>query len=136
MTELVSAIACQQPLLDRPSNFVSYINVVEQVPILRGKTPAFWVCTVWHRDEPEDGPTWRSVLRDPAGRIIARFNADPSPVGEWTRLRSNLLIQPVELESEGKYRLEVQLSTNDRWKKVASIPLDVQEPKPVGEQPT
>jgi hypothetical protein len=143
MARLVWAVFCQQALVDRFSNALSIINVLEEVHVIRppevtGKNvkPAVQmqcaVVSLWERDEPSTVESGRVRLRliSPDGKkLLDAFQQLDLATHRRTRLIAELPIVPVA--GEGIYRIELHAGTGEVLRKAGSIGYELHYREPL-----
>jgi hypothetical protein len=138
MIEHVWSVLCSRAILDRDTNSVSLIDIVEEItiqgPVLpseEGGTSAFTITmalvSLWRRD-PEDQPTKgqaRVLLFAPNGEPLKEFSVYSIDLSEKLRMRAFGNIPVFPFRGPGSYHFSIQLQDEreEEWKEVASIPL-------------
>lgn len=117
------AILCQRVLTDRDSNTVSYIEAVEQLtlPALPIRFPAFFVGTLWEREESTETLVARVRILDPDGKTILKVESKEHHFGEAARHRLNFLVGGGTIAEEGTYTVRVDQRSGDRWRRVKDL---------------
>lgn len=127
MATHVWSVICQRVIIDRESNAVSYIDVIEgfraaEFPV---SLPPMSVSTLWLRDEPSEALDVRIRVIGPSKKPV--FSFEPSEPIKLTkkRHRLNIILGGIEAEEPGEYRIHVERKSNGRWKKEAIVPIDL-----------
>ena len=137
MPDHIWSVLCYKGCLDSHSNQVSLLDVIEGIslrpiePIIKANVhiPIHMnVVSLWTRsnyDTPETFET-RLVLGVPDGSEISTKEIIADLQGH-TRIRTFMSLETFPYRGPGLYKFIVQYrrTSNDPWKKVASIPLDV-----------
>lgn len=135
-------IVCQQAIVDRFSNNLTIIGVVEQVNIelqkLKEATDArkhpvvptsFSLVSMWHRSDPakEERSSSRLSIKNPKGKILfATQEQEIDLTGDKLRARNIFNFRGFPLEDSGSYHVYVQTSlASGKWKTVATIEIPV-----------
>ena len=136
------SVACSHAVVDRDSNNVSLLNVIEQLRIQEAPRPdavlpiQLDVMTLWAREDPEVPETGNSRLKfvSPAGKTLGTFEAVVD-LSSHERSRAKLTFQGLPLRNSGiyKFRIEQKSEGATRWRKVSEIPLSVLFSEPADE---
>lgn len=135
MIEHVWTVLCLHAVIDRDSNSVSLLDVVEELNI--GHTPAresnlvfsLDLMTLWvraDRDVPVQG-RGRVTFLSPSGEITDgpfEFDIDLS---QHRRNRSKGRFRALHINEPGQHRFLVELQGEDEteWNQVATVPIEV-----------
>lgn len=136
------SVACSHAVVDRDSNNVSLLNVIEQLRIQEAPRPdavlpfQLDVMTLWAREDLEVPETGNSRLKfvSPAGKTLCTFEAVVD-LSSHERSRAKLTFQGLPLRNSGiyKFRIEQKSEGATRWRKVSEIPLSVLFSEPADE---
>jgi hypothetical protein len=143
MATHIWTLVCEQALVDRFSNNLTIINVVEQFSITLeriGEAPAeevtptvpctFTVVTMWHRSDPsvEEESSVRVRLVSPSGKLVTKEQELRLELkGERTRARHIANYRGVPISENGDYKVQAQrLEKSGRWKTEATVLIPVQ----------
>ena len=123
--------ACSTALVDRLTNRVSLVHVLEQVPVPRlpASLPSFHIVALWHNnldmavdarlriDVEEQGGETSSVLSEESITFAGRVNH-----------RTICIVHAMTVLRGGSYRVvaRYQMAGTDRWIDGASHPFQVQ----------
>lgn len=139
MPRHVWSVLCREPIVDRFSNNVSLIGLLEEMQFdfvrsagVNAKEPIIPIadlCIVsyWVLDAKEPGgeERLRARIKSPNGKILATVEQNYSMVG-YLRARNILFARAVPMPQSGRYLVEVQEpSGKSGWRSVARLPLDV-----------
>lgn len=134
MIDHIWTVPCRQAIIDRDTNLVSLLNVIEQVtipekPRSEGIVPVqVEVVSLWQRSDPgvPSESRARVTFRSPTGEDLAagEFELDLS---QWQRLRTRHCFRGLPVREEGQYRFSVELwqGSGAQWEEVASIPMEI-----------
>jgi hypothetical protein len=114
---------------------VSIFNVIEQISITgepkpQGVAPVrFEIVTLWARsdfDEPARGRV-RITFTSPSEKKVKLGEERDIDLSKYERLRARQIIQGLPVREPGRHviRVELQNEGENRWRKVASIPLKI-----------
>lgn len=127
-------VACSHAVVDRDSNNVSLLNIIEQLTIHEAPRPdailpiQLDVMTLWAREDAEIPTTDNSRLRliSPDGKALGAFESAVD-LSSHERSRAKITFQGLPLASSGTYKFIVEQKSEEatRWKRVAEIPLSV-----------
>lgn len=135
------SVICNKALVDRFTNNLSIVDVVEEVNFTIQRTSKaeeatlpvvsvdFTVVSLWHRSEfatAEEGKA-RIRLLSPSGKPLAQDSELAIELtGDKLRTRNILNCRGVPLRESGEHRVQVQqLQKNGRWKTETVIPIPV-----------
>jgi len=134
MTECQWTIVCEHAVVDRFTNNLSLLHVVEQITV--GGSPEtgelmpipFDIMTLWERgdlESPEVAQT-RTVIVAPNGDEISSTEI-PVDLTEYRRLRARLRVVGMPFSGFGRYRLRVDLQDDGDWMVVGGVSLEVRQ---------
>jgi hypothetical protein len=142
MIDHVWTVACSRAIIDRDSNNVSILNVLEQFNIAGSPGPdrkldaRVELISLWARSDfavPSHGEG-RLTLNTPAGKQIARheFTID---LAQFRRFRARGVFAGIPIPEPGRYVFEVEARVDgeEEWHLVASVPVEVLYEFPEGE---
>lgn len=136
------SIVCDQAIVDRFTNNLTIVNIIEQVSLTIQRTGKaseatsspvvlvdFKVVSLWHRSEPsveEDGKA-RIRLLSPSGKPLAPDSELRIELtGDKLRTRNILNCRGIPIRETGEHQVQIQqLQKNGRWKTDATIPIIV-----------
>lgn len=124
MARLAGAVLCQRVLVDKDTNQVSYIDVLEALAArsLPSELPRVYVATLWAQDEEGEELRVRFRLLPPgSSRPITEFITEPITLR--TRHRINLDLQGAPVTTEGEYTVAVDHFNGNRFRNSARLPL-------------
>ncbi|MGE0582936.1 MAG: hypothetical protein AB7P31_12495 [Steroidobacteraceae bacterium] len=139
MAQHVWSILCREPLIDRQTNSLSLVGVLEEVQVEfaypKGSEPPelpvtampIHVVSYWVRDPREKGVVERLRARilSPSRKQIGTIEHQFSMV-DHVRARNVLTARALRLASAGRYTVEIQQPAGkEKWRTVARLPLDV-----------
>lgn len=133
-------VLCSASTIDKDTNNVSLLNVIERITIFGQSPPKGEVGAVpnpasivslWGRSDlntPERGTVLMIIEFDEGGKPI---QTDPHEIGidlsEYQRLRTRLNLNLLPIMGEGRHWIRVSLrhSNEDGWTPVVSIPYEI-----------
>lgn len=135
------SMICEKALIDRFTNNLTIVDVVEEVNLTIQRTSKseeagpplvpvdFAVVSLWHRSEPslaEEGKA-RVRLLSPSGKLLTKESELPIELtGDKLRARNILNCRGVPIRESGEYQVQIQqLQKNGRWKTENVIPIAV-----------
>ena len=135
MIDHVWTVVCSHSVTDRDSNNVSIFNVIEQINITgepkpQGVVPIrFEIVTLWARsdfDEPARGRA-RIIFISPSGKKVKLSEERDIVLSKYERLRARQFVQGLPVREPGRHVFQVELQNEgeNRWRKVASVPLKI-----------
>ena len=134
------SVLCQNAIIDKDTNNVSLLNVVEEVHIptepppesivgtsKASMSPSFELVTLWRRSDPEvpekGSARVRVVLPGKKVHILATFEVD---LTKFLRVRNRLHIYGIPRGGEGIYKFVVERKQGTKgWSREAEVPLGV-----------
>ena len=134
----VWTVVCERSLIDKDSNNLSLINVIEQIQIgsleeiPEGAPPPtgggrIEVVTMWSRSNLETPETTntRTIFYSPTGDELVR-NEPYIDLTEFKRLRARwLYIGLPPYSGDGQYTFVVQQEVDGEWRTEAEVPLEI-----------
>lgn len=136
----VWSVLCLRSIIDRRTNNISLIDVIEEVTVQgsvphepEGKTPALpltlTLVSLWGR-EPEDQPAKGEVrisLLTPNHKELKDLSVHTLDLSEKLRMRmfNNSPFLPFYGPGTYRFRVQVKEEGETEWKEVASVPLNV-----------
>ena len=134
MIRHVWSVLCSKFILDKESNNLSLINVLEQINIKKGvELPVvipieFHLVTLWMREsmnDPAKGQA-RILLKTPSDETLEALKYEID-LETSERRRINLTMHGLPVSEVGYYYFQVKyrLPSSTRWKTVAQIPLKI-----------
>lgn len=134
-------VVCQQAIIDKQTNLVSYINIIEQLTPRDYPTeaPRFTIATLWDRDEEGESFTVRIRAEDESGNILQEEKGEEVEFDEFERFRINKFMGGFEKKEPGCVRFQVDvLNEGEEWETVGSLPVMFMAPEepPEAESPS
>jgi len=128
MATLVWAIVCQRIITDQQTNTVSYIDAIEglQLRKLPGTSPPFSLGTLWERGDDDEELQIRFRVVRPGGEKGGEFVSNPTRLTR-PHHRMNAVIGGLKADKPGRYEIRIDQRRGERWRKVASLPIDVSQ---------
>ena len=134
MIDHIWSIVCQHSILDRDTNLLSIINVIEELTIKEQPEPekslgiVLELTSLWVRSDfnvPGQGFA-RYVFASPSGQSIKEIEVDID-LTKFERLRSRGQFIGLSLLESGRYNFRVEFRENkeEEWKQISSIPIKV-----------
>jgi hypothetical protein len=130
--EHVWSVLCQTALESKRTNNVSLIETLERIVFrsdeadVEGFAIEFAFVTMWYRSDlhvPEEARARLHVVSPEEESLVqADYKVD---LTERLRLRHTLYIRGMPYRVDGIYRFNVLLNVGKRWKRVASVPLEI-----------
>jgi len=139
MPEHIWSVLCYKGCLDKYTNQVSLLDVIEGAAMVADKQPDLGtvlnfhipinLVTLWLRtaiDEPESFRT-RLVIVTPDGHEYPNRSELPCDLIETPRLRTFLRIQGLPYQGNGMYRVNIECQDpgSTTWRRVSSMPLEL-----------
>lgn len=131
-------IPCRVAIIDRTTNNVSLIDIVEEVTVAHpdaepaagvpGVPMLFDIMTLWRRenpDQPETGFSKMSLL-SPQGAVLVEAETDVD-LRTFKRCRATTKLVGIPVAGPGTYqfRVERRADSSMPWEEVGRVPLDV-----------
>lgn len=139
MARLVWALLCQRSIVDKASNNLSVIDVVEDVqvrlrmeagkPFTGVKLPmtvsqvSLWERSDLKKEEPEGRYQARIMSVD--GKELGRLERSFAMTGANLRARTVLDIQNLPILKSGRYEVQIFNQAGKRWVRSAVLPINV-----------
>ena len=138
MIDHVWTVVCSHAIIDRDSNNVSLLDVIEQLNIGEEPHPegcialSFDIVTLWARADP-DVPArghGRVTFLSPSGTVNDGPFEFVVDVFEHSRNRTRGRFQLLHISESGRYTFRVELRGEDEteWCQVAAIPIEINFP--------
>lgn len=126
MAKLVWGLLCQRVIVDQDSNTASYIDTVEELhfPSFPGVAPPVTVALLWERGDVGEVLVTRLTWKAPGAKKNPSFSP-PEVEMPQSRHRMNVVVGGLPVKGPGRYEMVVDLRVRDRWKRVASLPVEV-----------
>jgi len=120
-------LVCQQVIIDKYTNNISYINALEGIkpPDYPAELPQIFVGTVWRRDEKGEEIEVRIVLEDDDGNELYTGSIDSIDFSDYKRYRSNNVISGIDIEEPGTIWFHAEKKEDGDWTREASLPVDI-----------
>jgi len=125
-------VVCQQAIIDKQTNLVSYINIIEQLTPQEypAEAPRFTVATLWDRDDEGESFTVRVRAEDEDGNILEEEQGEKVEFEDFERFRINRVMGGFEIEGPGCVRFQVDLlQEGEEWETVGSLPVMFMPPE-------
>mgnify|MGYP001026944367 CR=1 FL=1 len=134
----VWTVVCRQSVIDRDSNNVSLLNVLEQIT-LHGEAEAdaderalvpigMEVVTLWSRSDYDvpAGGVQKLTLLSPSGEVLAS-GEQHTDLSKHRRFRNRARFRGLPLAGPGRYvfRVEQRETDDAEWHHVTDVPLEV-----------
>jgi hypothetical protein len=133
MIDHIWTVICSDVVIDRDTNNVSIINVLEQLNIPEeaiqdeGLPIGIEIVSLWIRknlNKPSKGFSRLSLLA-PNNEVIKSVESEID-LTKYERLRARGIFQGFPFKGDGVYKFLVEYKSHgEKWSKVASIPLKV-----------
>ncbi len=128
-------IPCQMSTIDKDTNALSIVNVLEDIQFVAPYEPdetialpmSMHVVTLWSRGKHEETDMRRARLRilAPNGELLSTTEYEVNLVAH-KRFRFVTRFVGIPFNGSGVYRLVVDRDTDDgRWRKVAEVELSI-----------
>jgi hypothetical protein len=138
MIEYQWSIVCEHAVVDRFTNNLSLLHVVDQITV--GGSPEsgqpmpmpFDIMTLWQRgdvESPEVAQT-RTVIVAPNGDEISSTEVHVD-LTDNRRLRARLRVVGMPFRGFGRYRLRADVQEDGDWVVVGGVSLEVRQKEPV-----
>ena len=134
MIRHIWSVICMQAVIDKDTNLISLINVVEQLNIPEKPSPEKVVgfnlemVSYWVRESPNvsEKAKGRVLFVSPSGLILKSIDYEID-LSTYERLRSRSRIVNFPAPESGQYMFKVEFSSEKakKWKQVASVPLQI-----------
>lgn len=140
MPEHIWSVLCYKGCLDQYSNLVSLLDVIEGIQLRSiGPLPAgekafvglpfqLNLVSLWARaapDTPEKFSVRALVVKPDGAEVVPQVFID-GDLTEKRRLRTFMRLDALPFGGPGVYRFAVECRSDDEWRRVASIPLEVE----------
>lgn len=127
MAKLLHGLIAQRVLMDRVTNSVSYIDMVDgfnvqQLPV---QLPPFAAGTLWERTEPGTQLQVRMAFVGPDDQVIGTSVEVPPQEFAGNRHRVNVNFQGMPISAAGEYAIRIEQKRGSEWVEDARIPLTV-----------
>jgi hypothetical protein len=125
-------VVCQQAIIDKQTNLVSYINIIEQLtpPEYPAEAPRFTIATLWDRDEKGESFTVRVRAEDKNGKILQEEQGEEVEFEDFERFRINRVMGGFEIGEPGCVRFQIDLlQEGEEWETVGSLPVMFMSPE-------
>jgi hypothetical protein len=142
MIDHIWTVLCSRAVIDRDSNNVSLQNVLEQINLPFEPDPEkvfgteFDIISLWKRADPETPVKGLGLLTitSPTGKEIEKTEIELN-LTTHQRLRTRRRFVGFPIAETGQYIFKVKLQKGNKWRNVASIPLDVVVTPPESDKP-
>lgn len=126
MIKHLSTLVCQQAIVDKQTNSVSYINSFDSITIGGGNLafPEMLVASLWHKTSDTENPTisLKTEILNPKKSVVKTSIIENIKI-ETPFHRTHLNINLFEIEEKGEYTIKISIKENDRWKKAIEYPV-------------
>jgi len=138
MIRHIWTVICSRALIDKESNNVSLVEVIEEVRLtpvksnVEGAVTPFpvtiaWV-TTWQR-EPIEHPghsRGKDTILSPTGKVVVE-NEYPIDLSRYKRLRTRRNVANFPVSESGIYSFRTQIWNEEKnvWEAVSDIPVDI-----------
>ena len=132
MAKLIRSIPCVDIIIDKDSNTVSYMHMVEGLLLPEGEAfPSILIGTLWESTKKNDKLTMRARISTPDGNehTAKEFAVE---FGEYKRYRINVRVPSFPVREAGNYRITIEHRGRKNWVKddEFSLQLTFTEDKP------
>ena len=128
-------ILCTQAVIDKDSNNISLLNVIERITIQARPTPGgifpyrMDLASFWTRDNPkvpEKEGVSRISLKSPSDNTLGSWEIGVN-LSRHSNSRSKLQLLTLPIGEAGiyKFMVEYRASKRGRWKKAGEVPLEI-----------
>lgn len=134
MIDHIWTLICSNAIIDKDTNNVSIFNVIEQLTIPNSFLEKdiigirFEIITLWSRTNPIEPSIGNSIidLYAPNGKLLKSLESKLD-LSTYERLRTRGQFEGLPFKGDGIYRFVIKYRSDqlERWKKVASIPLQI-----------
>ena len=129
----VWSVLCARSIVDRDSNNISLLDVIEQLNLAIVELPAiipaqFELVTLWTRADNDMPAIGRGRVRYlcPTNELLAQIeHAIDHSDYRRTRQRSGLVGLPISGFGRHSLHVELQVAEDGEWTEVANLPLEV-----------
>jgi hypothetical protein len=143
MIEHIWTVICQSSIIDKDTNNISLINILEQLTLTPPKIDEgkgailgnFEIVTFWSRTNLEKPATGnaRIVLYQPSGEIVEQTDSNkrgPEYTIDLTvfqRVRSRFKFNGIPFLGAGVYQFGIEYKNEgeEDWKEVAKVPIQI-----------
>lgn len=129
MADLVTACLARRIIVDSQTNLPTLVDVMTSIEVQRLPVPGALISlfTTWRRSASKDNVfSPRIVVLRPDGSVASkhvRELAGESRYHKWLVTFSDL-----QLDAYGTWSFRLELKRSGKWKLVANVPLDVDQP--------
>lgn len=123
----ILSILCERAIIDKETNLVSYLTVIEGIRVSRlpFRIPFLAFSTLW-RSEGDDGGSLELKLTmvNPDGsedEIFSSYKVQSSA----KRHRTNMILNGFEFNQSGTYSLRLERRNGNKWELVTEMPFDI-----------
>jgi hypothetical protein len=128
-------VLCQQAIVDKQTNLVSYMNVIEQFspPNYPVESPNITVATLWDRDEEGEELNVRVSVVNESDEELEFVEGEPVTFDGFKRYRINRVIGGFTVENPGRvcFKISKEVADDDgtsKWQEVVRLPVDFAQP--------
>lgn len=117
MIKNLSTIICQQAIIDKNTNLVSYINCIESAQITGKKLvyPEMVLASLWeNEDEDELEIDYLIEIFDSHGNRVKEHSKNGIKIkSRFHRIHTN--IKPFEIDNAGVFKIQTKVKKDDEW---------------------
>lgn len=124
MAKHIWSVACQNAIIDKYTNLVSYINSFDQIgiPELPYIFPPLVVASLWKREGEEEKLAVKVEVVTPEGDVKKEKElAEIKFVSNFHR--THIRISPFEINQAGEFKVIIKEKTKNKWKTVKELPI-------------
>ncbi|MBE9048101.1 hypothetical protein IQ255_27525 [Pleurocapsales cyanobacterium LEGE 10410] len=124
MAKHIWSVACQNAIVDKHSNLVSYINSFDQIgiPELPYVFPPLVVASLWQREKEDEKFEIKVAVISPNDEVKKeKALSELSFVSNFHR--THIRITPFDIEEAGEYKIQISIKTSKKWKLIKSLPI-------------
>lgn len=130
MAKHIWSVTCQNAIVDKHTNLVSYINSFDQIgiPELPYAFPPLVVASLWERESDEEDLVIKIEVIAPDGEVKKEKELSDIKFNSNFH-RTHVRISPFEINQAGEFKIIIKEKTKKKWKKVKELPIiiDFQE---------
>ena len=120
-------LICQQAIVDRYTNNISYINAIEDISTssFPAEIPNLFVSFTWRGDVDEEEIKTRIVVENEESEEIYKGAKSNLEFQGNKRIRDNNVIGGIEVKGAGTIWFCAEKKEDNGWTREASLPLDI-----------
>lgn len=139
MAKHIWTIVCRRSIVEKDTNVLSIIDVIEQLSVEVHAPPqrpdsevfgsaAFHLISFWERTDPKRAePSTQIEMRviSPSGKKLGKLEAGFAMNDPHVRSRATVSVPSMPVQESGRYEINVYLKKGTRWQRVATVPLTI-----------